>query len=986
MSNESPLPSSDERLFSLGDLWIILKRSKRKIWIGGLIGLLLALIFAFYQPVVYRVQATFREKGKNKSAMERAGFTFGSLIGSIGEHNDSEAVTTLKSRKLIERLIVQHHLQGKIEPREGRLKRAFDQISNHLKAEVAWWTDNQFPVLADRRYPLRLEKISYKGEVPVGLELTLVDDDHFRLRDRFGELAGVGAFGKPIRLKNGIEFTVVRHLEIPLADQPYDIAILPLTHTAKTIARQIFVEIDKKDRTLLLLDYANIDRHQAAYTLNALMDLYQEYLKSENQRVMDEQINYLQVRQEELSDSLKEMMQEYAQKLSYDFANMGAINLEQAVEFLADTQRRYRQRLLQIELEIKRLQKASSEDIVHYDSESPGDAEIINRLLSQIRELRHQYDIIDVALSHTANQPTEEDQRQLFAHSINELQRLRNSIREVEEATLAMGEGREIPVGPYLQNSNYMVQNWYDRLQEAREAIKSAQAQPELQLAKDHFESLQQGLKSYLVNLMHFFRVQESALEESLAHQQHPQARFQGINLQIAQELYITYSRELNDVDAQILQLRHILEQINNATFEVSSLSAVLTDGVSRDLIARGGQLVLSLQDEGNRSLREQERVREELRQYKRFLSNHIEQTIDLFQLRGGLLQDKLIALQNTNLALIRQQISIAEKQLHEYVVSRLENLRQEKAIIHRQQEGLQQEMNSLPDHWVAEQLVNQRLEMSREMGKEITNLVESKNIMSNLERIQSAPFDPALVPIHPAPSRLVILAIMGALLGLGATMGGLLLYSVISALPATVANLRLSKLIAYPLPLSKSNKGAERESLRYVTQHAAKLPSKGEGARLLVFAEGNGPHLAVELATLLAKTGQRVLLLPLVFEGDTPVKGSLIDYLEGNTDRLNIEKGMLYDRLPAGCATDYCAELIHSSRWNKLLGDLKSSYDLILAASHAPLASVEILALWPRAHLLTAIVTHETLQELDPLLQATANDRDRMLFLVGEE
>src|SRR5262249_5022302 len=115
---------------------------------------------------------------------------------------------------------------------------------------------------------------------------------------------------------------------------------------------------------------------------------------------------------------------------------------------------------------------------------------------------------------------------------------------------------------------------------------------------------------------------------------------------------------------------------------------------------------------------------------------------------------------------LIYQQISLLEKNLTDYVASRLENLEQERTIIKQHLENIQHEMALLPKRWMAEQLIEQQVEINQLIVKEIAGMVETKNISHNLEVILSAPIDLAVPPLHPNRPGVLLYSILGCVLG----------------------------------------------------------------------------------------------------------------------------------------------------------------------------------------------------------------------------
>jgi len=219
-------------------------------------------------------------------------------------------------------------------------------------------------------------------------------------------------------------------------------------------------------------------------------------------------------------------------------------------------------------------------------------------------------------------------------------------------------------------------------------------------------------------------------------------------------------------MESTLRQNLFFIRQIEDSHFEITSLSAELTDPISIEMIQKASQLVLNLRDSNNQSLREQERLKEELHLERTFLMLHLQQIVQLMERNKQLVDEKIFALQNVALELIDQRISLLEKNLQEDLQLRLHSLQQEKILIERQLGNIHAEMAQLPQKWVSEQLLKQEVETNHLIFEEIAKLVETKNISHNLEVMQSAPLDLSLSPVHPLPPHAMLWGSLGFLMG----------------------------------------------------------------------------------------------------------------------------------------------------------------------------------------------------------------------------
>lgn len=446
---------------------------------------------------------------------------------------------------------------------------------------------------------------------------------------------------------------------------------------------------------------------------------------------------------------------------------------------------------------------------------------------------------------------------------------------------------------------------------------------------------------------------------------------FQGINLQTARELYLTYCKELHQIETSMLQYEHILLQLKDPNFEICSLGTILDDPVSRDMISKASQTALSLKDANNRSNREQDRLKEELLVQKNFLQMHLAQSLQLLTIRYDLVKQKIRDIQHVNLGLIQQQISIMEKHLVDYIISHILSSNQQRDVIVQHQKELHDELKRLPTKWVSEKLIVLEMEANQRMIDEITKLVETKNIGSNLEVVQSAPVDAAIPPLYPNRPFLAFFMFAGAIAGGILTFGGLVIGSIASGLMATPEN-----LIAHGQRVLGTWTSFHREDelskmhdndlaiLRRMTTFAQETAK----AKTLLLLKNGLADFTPALAKLLALQGKKALILPLSFEDQ--VSEGLLQYLQGAIDQPKIIKEEGYDRIPAGGYSRFAPELIASVRFDQLLDDLRKKYDWILLVSSIEIASPEAVSLIHRFGPAVVEIKYARLEALAPLFR----------------
>lgn len=669
-------PNSLFDLYTIKDVFGVWKRSW-KIILGGT--LTLALFGAYWSlssPLQYTAEASFREKNHSHGGVATNNLT-ALLLNQSSDSNDSSAVSTMKSRMIMEKLVQLTGLQATISPDKSS-KSLLGLMADNLRVEYARFMNHKEPSIPDPIKPLLIENIQYVRETPLGLKITFSDDASFVVK--IGKAEIPGTLGMPWKYQE-IGFTLSRNSDEPLQNNAYNLVLHPLSHSANDISKLINITTDKEDKSLLRIRYRNENRHTAVAFVNALMQEYQDHIDAEHKKMMSSQINYLQKRQNEVFDVLQDKMKNYVETLSEDFSTLGFIDTQKAMEFLAANQHAIKTKQLAMGMEIHRMEAALEEGRSTFESlNGMVDNPHLNKLLTEIRDMKQQFASIQAAL---------------------------------------------ISLRP-LQQENTV-------------------------------------------------------------------SAYAGVTLPLAHELFLAYNKEANVIEGQILQYQFITEQLQQPEFELSSLSAILNDPITKDISNNASTLALALNDKSNRTEKELLRLQEDLRLQRKFLSLHLKQAGELLNIKLSLLQDKIYEIRKATLGIIQQLISVAENQILELIRIRIANHKQEFTLLEKEQEELQKQMALLPKKWVSEQLIHQNMEMHKQMSREITSLVESKNISSNLEIIQSAPLDTALTPLHPDSSRFLLLTLFGAFAGLFLTTAGTFIHALAKGIPASTETLSLA-------------------------------------------------------------------------------------------------------------------------------------------------------------------------------------------------
>lgn len=948
-------PTPNEYLLTFSDLKGILVRSKHKIVIGTILCTLMTFLYASTRPVHFEVQASFKEKGRMQTG------TSGSLLMSLvgNATSNSEAATIMRSNMLLTKLVMDYSLNGYLSPNRTGFE-IIQRIKNNLITELAYWRGKEWLVLPDPNHVLKIKQINYAEEGPLAIQLKFTSGNHFEVISPFNSPPIEGILDQPCTVKNAT-FILTKNQQFPLESEEYTLIIEPVELVVKRLTKLLNIIVDKEDKNLLKLKLLVSDRQQGKHILNSIMEFYQEYARQEHNRISEEQMSYLFARQDEMQEKLGSMMLQQAAKLSTNALTTGFLGAEAALQFLTNTRQGYSKQILEIDLECQTLTEALSNEEIEViyiqDGNSP-----LNPLISSIRSLKKQADSLDLALVENSFTHPSATKVELAVNleEITQIHQYREDAKALLES-ITLNQKFDHSLGLY-NTPKYRIREWCERLEGTQgDATNGA-------MCKDLFVN-------YLHGLMHIFQIQNKALQERLTSQQDNHPQFNGINLESARMLYMEYSKTSDSLEAEILQKAHILQQLQEPSFEITSLSASMQDPITQKMIDKASELVLSLRDQNNRSAKELERLQNDLALQKSFLVAHVQQTIQLIKLHHELMQKKIYLLLNETRMLIHQEISVLKEQFKDFLEVRLYTLLSQKQLLEEQQKKLQIEMSQLPEQRMADILINQQTELNEKMIEEITRLVESKNIARNLELFQSAPLDLAKTPLQSVPPKILLFSFLGAFLGLFASASGSIISSIIKGVPLTEESIKSNGKFTVCGRLTRNLKEGSKkiltdedlETLRYTVNF---IDFKSAESKRVLLLLGNGPDYSKELSGLLAKRGLKVLLMPLSFENTNGIAvNGLLQVLEGTVSEPDILRGKEYDTLPSGGMTKYADELLGNERFETLLKKLEQNYDLIIATNRTPLNQAEVNSLLMKFSKTIITLTDETMQKLKSLL-----------------
>jgi hypothetical protein len=198
-----------------------------------------------------------------------------------------------------------------------------------------------------------------------------------------------------------------------------------------------------------------------------------------------------------------------------------------------------------------------------------------------------------------------------------------------------------------------------------------------------------------------------------------------GISLDSARSLFDHYSRQFDDLHAQLKQIIFMRDHLFDPHFEISTLSNVLSDSVTQQMVQKSSSLEAELFDDLSHSAKDRHRLETTLSIHKQFLKSHLEQTLQLGKIRTELIKEKLSSLYTVMKTLLTQ----------------------EKEALQERIAHLQKSMQTLPELWAYENRLKFKAELTKAMMEGLVNIAETKNLSHHLYQVESRPLDKAKPP-----------------------------------------------------------------------------------------------------------------------------------------------------------------------------------------------------------------------------------------------
>jgi len=483
----------------------------------------------------------------------------------------------------------------------------------------------------------------------------------------------------------------------------------------------------------------------------------------------------------------------------------------------------------------------------------------------------------------------------------------------------------------------------------------------ELSRAKPDYSEKKHQLASHLHTFLDHLALRQKNLQENSSYIDQLESDFNGMTLESSRNLFQQYCKQLDDLHAQLKQVIFFRDHLNEPNFEISTLSNILNDTVTQQLVQKSSELEGQLCDLINRSGREHERLKETLAIQKRYLESHLSQTLELGKIRIQLIKEKIGSIYQVMKDLLQKEKNVLENKIEELKIS----------------------MQELPELWHLDKRLKFKAELTKGMMEGLTHIAESKNLSRYLYQVESKPLDLALPPLSPQPPHLLLKVAAGAFVLAALCYAFFLLQALLKGLPASLTTLRLmgghtsgSFSSQSHLPLNQLP-DQDLETLRSI---AAFILERKHGPSAIGLLSKKESHFCFNLAHLLSLHHQKVLIIDCNFDRTAPVTApvtalaqdqtGLWQYINHSVAELPIRREKNYDFLASGGTTRHGVELLASPIFSKVLADCQSRYDFVLMLRQTPLSSQDAAQILQLSHLAIIATEEESQEVFKPYLQ----------------
>lgn len=952
---KSPYKEKEERFILLADIGKLAVYFRKKILLGALFCSLVACYYSFSRPIRFEAKATFKEGG---IAKERGDSLVNGMLRFIGAAEPSiGGEKIILCYDILREVVETLGLQGDVV-QEGKIKRFFQNIKEQLQAELKSPLEEVNPFL--------FASVHYEKEKGKQLYLFFPSRGAFEVYSAEKILLGKGKVGKEFSLEE-FSFTLKKTPKVLKLSHFYPFQLHSLLSKILFLQKEVEVLKSPEDPTILLLSFKHRDRFLAKEVLSTIMSSYKNYLVKESHLASLAQIGYLEQREKELFDQMNHHLKEHMTYLKENMGEGGFLSVKEELTLLNKKRQQFQEKLLTLSLEEKRTKEKRGAFSTH-----PAFASQTEEMKNQIASLKKRADALEISSFLTEREPPvlTKQLRQPFIH-INELSKLFPFSEKKENFLLP-----KIPLPSLEEKLNLRLKQVRSDITNLENLLGKEELSPSLEFSKalvhicKHLPpaSTPEDLLHFAKHQLRLMHLKEKILKEKLLTKRKEEKEYQGLTLKMAEELYIEYIKQSDQIEEEKRKLLFAREELGKPNIELISLSSVLTDPISHTMIKQLGELSLRIRDQRILTEKEVLRLKREMERLNGNLLRHMDQTAQLLKLQGELSGEKIASLSHFILDLLNEEVSILEKHIEDFSEEYLINLAAEKDLAKERLEEFRKEGLAVPDRWLKENQLQLRANLSTSMFKGISSLVESKNIEYHLMQVQSKPLNPPYTLLIPHPPKIRLLSFFGFCVGIILFLFFYMVRAFVKGFPLTLHNLKmqgkttLGKLPSKAIITSLSSLGQkELDLLRRMTFFISQTKEA------VILLQGESSCYLFPLAELLKREGKKVLCIDLEGKFAIEKTSPLVEYLEEKIDYLQIKEGTV-DLLSIGENSLFTLELLKREKFSSLLEELKNSYDLIFLCINCSPSSPIIPFLLSVSDRMFVTFDQETQDDLAPL------------------
>ncbi len=922
-----PLIDPEETIISFNDVKQLYISMWKKLLKWAFLGVMISFFFFSGFLVKYKAQASFKEgieKSSSTSVLKE--FMGGIMAGAASQ---PQAASTMKSNQVLRPVVEELGLQIHFCHSEWFIRKYLSRLIDNYKAERG--------IQLKDLDSFAFERVKYEKEKAFSFNLLFTDETHFVV---FGESKkeelGKGVVGEECAVDEG-RFTLIKTPEKLKINKFYPFVMNPWVAEVGNLQSKIKIEKDKDNPSLIMITASHPDRFLAAKIANGVMIQYQLYLKRGYDEIADQQLAYLESKQEQILAKMDELFKQQSLYCGQNLVENGFLGLEQESQSLLVPHQQMYNKVLLIDTELARLDEIEKKGEALIVAEEGPFSSKMNQISQMMHDLKQQRDLLELSLSSGIEET--------FANRRDGLKEVRAQRYEIEKLKQEVNLGEEIS----SCDLNTALSLWAKGLESPQE---------------------REDFASYLGNYARLLSMQEKILQERIFYAHAIPKELEGIDLSSAKNLFVQYNHKLDQTEGSRRHYAELKKEIPNSDFDLAPLSSVLHDALSQKLIAEASELNLKLKDEKHHSSKEAKRWEDEISLYRKILIGHLDQLDLVEELNADLIRQKMAALQEISLDCINRQISVLNEQSCDCIKERREALLLEKKLLEEKMGELRAKLAKiLPEKWRFEKWLNIKTNMATKIMETVTEVSESRSIAHQTHHVESKPLDMAIVPSAPKSPRLFLMCYLGAFAMPFSIFSFACIRKAIKGFPISLEKL---KMLKFPTlgsissfcdgPSVEGPSGPDLDILRKVALFS-------DGAKVIALLANQGCDYSFALGENLGRQNKKSIILRCDFlskfrKEDVP---GILQIWQGKIGELPIRKGRGFDYLSAGGFTPFGTEIIQSDQFYKLLEILKKNYDQIYLLFRSPLNSAESQAALKICERAVVTISNEQIEELTP-------------------